>query len=128
MTPTADDRERLRRLLDERIPAGGTEADTRFTDTELDEILTDAPNVHAAAAEGWRRKAAMIARELGPVASTRAGDAEVQSVSVRDAVAYCLQMADMYDAIGRQKANGAGRALALEPPDVLGCAESGGWS
>ena len=126
MTPTPELRERLRRLLDERIPDGGSDTDTRFSDAELDEILADARNLHLAAAEGWRRKAAVVARELGPVASTRAGDTAVEQVRVTDLQAYCLQMAAEYERLGKQASAGA-RAFGLEPPDVLGTGTPRRW-
>ena len=42
MTPTDKLRGRLRRLLDEKIPPSGTDADTRFSDEELDDLLEEA--------------------------------------------------------------------------------------
>lgn len=122
MTPTPELRDRLRRLLDERIPPGGSDADTRIPDAELDEILAEAPNLYLAAAEGWRRKAAMVARELGPVASSRAGDAAVDMVKLTEAQQYCLRMAAEYERIGQSQASTGSRVLAVEPPDVLGTA------
>lgn len=124
MNPTPELRERLRRLLDERIPPGGSDADTRFPDAELDEILAEAANLYLAAAEGWRRKAAMVARELGPVASSRAGDADVEVVGLEEAQQYCLRMAAEYERLGQAQAAPRSRAMALEPPDVLGTASN----
>lgn len=127
MTPTPELRERLRRLLDERIPTGGSDTDTRFPDDELDEILADAVNLHLAAAEGWRRKAAVIARELGPVAATRAGDTSVEAVRVTELQSYCLQMAAEYERLGKAASSARSRAFGLEPPDVLGTGTPRRW-
>ena len=53
---------RLRDLLGEPIPDGGTEADTLFTDDRLKDFLQLANNdVERAAFEGWRAKAAQLA-------------------------------------------------------------------
>lgn len=121
MTPTPELREKLRRLIDERVPANGTDADTRFTDAELDELLADAANIDLAAAEGWRRKAGMLAREIGQVASSRAGDVQVDMVNLQTAQMYALRMAEEYERRGQnQVAARRSRVLAYEPPDVLG--------
>jgi hypothetical protein len=57
---TADEVLRLRRLLGETIPSGGTEADTLFTDAELTQLIDDNPDMDRAAYEGWREKAASL--------------------------------------------------------------------
>ena len=59
----------MRKLLDERIPDGGSDADTRFSDEDIDELLTDATNIYEAAAAGWTIKAGMFQRELGQIES-----------------------------------------------------------
>lgn len=52
---------RLRGLLGEDIPAGGTEADTLFTDLEISDLILEHPtNMDRAAYEGWRIKAARL--------------------------------------------------------------------
>ena len=48
----------LRGHLGERIPAGGTEADTMFTDVELGTVVDSTPNEYAAALKGWEQKRA----------------------------------------------------------------------
>jgi hypothetical protein len=49
--------ETLRSQLGERIPVGGTDADTMFTDAEIIDLLSYSnPEL-----EGWRRKAAEFA-------------------------------------------------------------------
>lgn len=52
------DSERLRLYLGESIPEGGTAADTFFTDAQVTDLLAGSESVFAAAAEGWRIKAA----------------------------------------------------------------------
>jgi len=54
----------LRKVLNEPIPAGGTEADTFFTNAELTAMLeAHGGNKYFAAAEGWTMKAAAIQTE-----------------------------------------------------------------
>lgn len=71
--------EKLRSLLGETIPDGGSDADTLFTDAEIDQFLADAPvtpegdvNVERAAYEGWRVKAA----RLSSLVDTTEGNAQ----------------------------------------------------
>lgn len=53
---------RLRRKLGETIPAEGTEADTLFTNAQLEDILDDAGrDMTTAAYLGWQAKAAEYA-------------------------------------------------------------------
>lgn len=121
MTPTADLRTELRELLDEEIPAGGSESDTRFIDAQLDRLLTNAENVYLAAADGWTRKAGMLQRELGQLAETQAGDERVTRVNLSTAVNYCLTMAKQYRETGQgQSSDHGSRVLGFEAPDVLG--------
>lgn len=61
------DTRRLRSYLGEEIPEGGTEADTLFTNDEIEDILTfkgtsanTQMNMWAAIAEGWDRKAGKL--------------------------------------------------------------------
>lgn len=54
--------DKLRVLLGEKIPEGGSDADTYFTDAEIGNILGDAGgNLRRAAYEGWQMKAAYYA-------------------------------------------------------------------
>lgn len=56
------DVDRLRQLLGEEIPSGGTEADTLFTNEQIQDFLTSSDDdLTAAAALGWRAKAAEVA-------------------------------------------------------------------
>ena len=121
MTPTDDLRNRLRRALDEAIPTGGTDADTRFLDSEIDELLTDAAYLEAAAAEGWTRKAARAISERGGLEESSVGSEKLKFVSIDSYRRHCLDMAALY----RARVPGVGsRVLAFEAPDVLGAAQS----
>ena len=55
------DAERLRSLLGEAIPAGGSAEDTLFTDDQIDDLLERYDGVEASLGEGWAIKAATLA-------------------------------------------------------------------
>ncbi len=117
MTPTAELWEELRELLDEVIPEGGTESDTRFTDEQLDRLLSKARNIYAAAAEGWTRKAAMFQRELGQFESYSVGQERYDLAKAKSMLEYALMMANTYS---RMAASSMGSmVLKFTPPEVL---------
>lgn len=118
MTPDENLRTRLRKLIDEQVPAGGTEADTRFTDADLDELLLEASSIFGAASMGWTMKAGMLQREMGDVERFTVGQESEQLVSLKDRLDYALKMAEKYAAM--EKAQGPGSmVLRLTPPEVL---------
>ncbi len=118
MTPTDALRTRLRKLLDERIPEGGSAASTRFTDNDLDELLLESSSIFGAASIGWTMKAAILQSEMGDVERFTAGQETEQLVSLRDRLTYALTMADKYAAMAR--AQGVGSIiLRVQPPEVL---------
>ena len=53
--------DRIRQLLGEEIPIGGSDTDTLFLDGQIDDLLVTEGSVDAAVAEGWRIKAAKLA-------------------------------------------------------------------
>lgn len=56
------DPDKLRAMLGERIPEGGTFFDTLFTDEQIMELISEAGgNLERAAYEGWRVKLAEFA-------------------------------------------------------------------
>lgn len=83
----------LRQHLGERIPLGGTDADTFFSDTEITQLLTDADsNVLAAAAQGWLMKAS----EYAGLVSTSEGGSRVD---LSDLHKHAVEMAKHYESI-----------------------------
>ena len=117
MTPTIELRNELRELLNEVIPDGGTESDTRFTDAQLDRILAKTRNIYAAAAEGWTRKAAMVQREIGQIKSYSVGQEKYDMADLTSLLEYALKMAETYS---RMAASSMGSViLKLKPPEVL---------
>lgn len=55
------DSDRLRMLLGEVIPSGGTETDTLFTDEQILDLLARHGTPGNCCAEGWSTKAALLA-------------------------------------------------------------------
>lgn len=77
----ATDAERVRRRLGERIPAGGTDADTMFSDAEIADLISEADgDIEAAVAEGWKVKAA----EAVDLVNTQEGTAKRNLSDVHD--------------------------------------------
>ncbi len=121
MTPTPELRAELRELIDEVIPPGGTDTDTRFTDAQIDVLLTATSHIYEAAANGWARKAARAMSERGGLEESQAGNERLKFVSLKDYRDHCLAMAKMY----RDMVPGKGsRLLAFDAPDVLGTGDT----
>lgn len=121
MVPTDDLRAELRELLDEMIPPGGTESDTRFTNAQIDALLTAASDINEAAWAGWTRKAAKAMSERGGLQESQAGNERLKFVTLESYRDHCLQMAEMF----RGLAPGRGsRLMAFDAPDVLGIGET----
>lgn len=121
MTPNEELREELRELLDDEIPEGGTDQDTDFTDARLNRLLEAAPNLYAAAAEGWRRKAVRIQKRLGDIASYTTGAEQYERVDLTKALNAALKMAATFDDMAKTPPpNAAGSfMLGVQRPKVL---------
>ena len=119
MTPTDEFAVELRELLDEEIPQDGTDADTGFTDERIDALLERAVNIHAAAAEGWRRKAARIQRRLTDIASYQVGGERYDRVNLQTALSAALEVAKTFDEQAAAAAGGGSRVLEYSLPEVV---------
>lgn len=81
---------RLRWYIGERIPAGGSDTDTMFTDAELSQLITDAGgNWAAALSDGWSAKAAAYAN----LVDTAEGTAKR---ALSDLHQHALKMVEFY--------------------------------
>lgn len=118
MTPTDALRTKLRRLLDEKIPEGGTDKDTRFLNEEVDDLLKEARSVYQAAAAGWTEKAGMYQREMADLEQTTTGQETYRLTSLRDRLAYALKMAETYAAMNVGETGGS-RLMKVARPEVL---------
>ena len=117
MTPTTELRTKLRKLLDERIPEGGSDADTRFSDADIDELLIDATNIYEAAAAGWTIKATMFQREAGQIQSYSVGQERYEMSNPKDLMEYALKMAETYSRMAASRIGSV--ILKFKPPEVL---------
>lgn len=103
----ATTQERVRRLLAEVIPTGGTDADTLFTNVAIDDLLTEnGGDVELAAAQGWREKSAMLAELVDTAEGT-------SKRAMSDLHKNALAMVEMYS--GRSGTTAARtRSLPIE--------------
>ena len=117
MTPTDELRVKLRKLLNEPIPSGGTENDTRFLDSELDDFLTEASTIYSAASTGWTVKAGMLQSQIE---SYSIGQEKYDLTSLKDQYTQALTMADKYAAMAETKSpSGSGVILKITPSKVI---------
>jgi hypothetical protein len=96
------DEERLRKLLGESIPDGGSEDDTLFKDDEITDLIDRAGSVDDALAEGWAMKAGMLVTLVTTVegSSTR---------KLSDAYTHALAQAKLYGGEDGTITTGTGR-------------------
>ena len=117
MQPTDELVKELRELIDEVIPEGGTEKDTRFSDDQLKKILSESRNIYATAAIGWTRKAAMFQREMGQIKSYSVGQERYEMSNLKDLMEYALKMAETYSRMAASRIGSV--ILKFKPPEVL---------
>ena len=117
MTPTTEQRTKLRKLLDEQIPAGGSDTDTRFSDADIDELLSEATNIYEAAAAGWTLKATMFQREVGQIQSYSVGQERYEMTNPKDLMEYALKMAEIYRHMAASSLGSV--ILKFKPPEVI---------
>lgn len=111
---------KVRRYLNEVIPDGGTPADTGFSEQDINDLLTDSTNIYAAAAQGWRLKAATASQQAGELKKYTIGQESYERTTGSDYAEYCLEMAKMYDGMAA-KADPfeSGRVISLRRPKVI---------
>lgn len=118
MEYTQETIELLRILIDEEIPEGGTDGDTRFTDNVLIEILKQVRSLNEAAYICWIRKAGKALTEKDGIKGIKVGGEEIEYVSPEEYREHCLAMAEIYREMFLKEQGS--KAFAFEPPDVLG--------
>lgn len=121
MTPTPELVARLRRYLGEKIPPGGTEADTRFMDEELEDLLNESKTIYGAASIGWTEKAATIQSEMGDVEETRTGEETYRFTQLKDRLSHAQTMSQDYLKREQEelKKSKASFMFSIAPPEVL---------
>lgn len=120
MEPTESLRKRLRRMISDTIPNGGTDNDATFSDDELNEILEESSNIYQAASELWTLKAGML---QGDIESYSAGNERYDLTSLKDRLEFCLSMAKKYkeqaEEVAKQEPGNGSFILKFKSPDVI---------
>ncbi|WP_136604663.1 hypothetical protein [Paenibacillus dokdonensis] len=118
MEPSIILRTRLRKLLNEVIPVGGTEASTNFLDGEIDLLLTEADSLYEAASVGWMEKAGLL---QGDIESYSDGTEKYDLTSLKDRLNHALSMAQQYaDKVTKDATKDvSGFMIRVCPPRVL---------
>ena len=119
MTPTEELRHRLRWMLDEKIPAGGHDADTRFLNEEVDELLREAGSAYEAAAVGWTLKAGMYQREMSGIEETATGEERYRLTSLKERMDYALAMAETYSKLASRRTSTGSLIVKIKKPEVI---------
>jgi len=115
MIYTADDIKLLRILIEEVIPPGGSDTDTRFSDGFLGQILATANDIYDAASICWVIKAGKGMTEKDGIKSLKIGSEDIEYVSPEEWQNYCIKMSEIY----KQKSpNKGSKAFALDPPTL----------
>lgn len=119
MTPTDELRVQLRALLNESIPSGGADSDTRFSDDEIDAFLEVSSSINEAAWHGWVAKATRVFEEDGGVLEKRVGSEVLKLISPKDKAEFAWGMAGYYENLIPVEAGGGSRLFEFEPPPEL---------
>ena len=97
MTPTDDLRLTLRMNLNEVIPPGGTDADTMFSDAEIDNLLTQSDTIEEASWRGWVIKGMRLAMATaGGLTQAQMGSEQFKWTAPTDLFDLCKQMAQYW--------------------------------
>jgi hypothetical protein len=106
--------EHLRMLLGERIPADGADADTMFSDEEIELFLVEGHgSVKAAAYHGWVAKAA----ELANLTNVIEGNSSREMAELHR---QALRMIDRYSGYASTPSRGRARIGRIVRPGVNG--------
>lgn len=118
MTPTDDLRQLLRKMLNETIPKGGTEADTSFSDKEIDDLLVQSIEVNAAASLGWTMKAGLLSERIEKYS---VGEETYDKTTLKDMAGHALTMARHYAQLSKESParKTTGFILKVTPPEIL---------
>ena len=96
MTITEDGIKRIRELLNEVVPDGGSDTDTLFSDLSLTITVQAAESENHALYLLWTQKAGRIQVKAGDIKSIHAGGESIERYTAADYVNLCLKTADGY--------------------------------
>jgi len=110
--------QRIRTLLNETIPDGGSEADTHFSTLDVTITLQRAESENHALYLLWTQKAGIIQRDAGEIKSMSAGGESIEKYTAADYVALCLKTAQGYkEAWEAERAQAASSFLICSKKD-----------
>lgn len=117
MEPTEALRDRLRKMINDMVPKGGTDKDATFSDAELNDILKESTNIYYAASELWTLKAGML---QGDIESYSAGNEKYDLTSLKDKLSFFLSMAKKYKEQADEMENTQTSVIfKFKTPDVM---------
>lgn len=117
MEPTRALRDRLRKMINDMIPQGGTDSDATFSDDELDGFIRESSNIYYVASELWVLKAGMLQDDIE---SYSAGNEKYDMTSLKDRLSHYLLMAERYKEKAEQDDGGQSSViLKFNTPDVM---------
>lgn len=110
---------RIRELLNEGVPEGGTDADTLFSDLNLTITVQSAESENHALYLLWTQKAGRIQVKAGDIKSIHAGGENIERYTAADYVNLCLKTADGYRKAweDEKKTEKSGSFLLLRKPE-----------
>ena len=88
--------QRIRMLLNEVIPEGGSEKDTHFSTLDLTITLQVSESENHALYLLWTQKAGIIQRDARDIKSISAGGESIEKYTAADYVNLCLKTAQGY--------------------------------
>ena len=111
---TPQNRAILRVLLNDPIPPGGTDADARFSDAQLDALLAVSSSMSAAAALGWLQTASRFV-DPNQLVRGQIGTESLQFPDPADLRRWALEAYEWFEAKGNPS-----RILSIELPVFWG--------
>ena len=110
--------QRIRTLLNETIPDGGSEKDTHFSTLDVTITLQRAESENHALYLLWTQKAGIIQKDAGEIKSMSAGGESIEKYTAADYVALCLKTAQGYkEAWEAERAQAASLVLICSKKD-----------
>nr|DAK69388.1 MAG TPA: hypothetical protein [Caudoviricetes sp.] len=105
--------QRIRTLLNEVIPDGGSEADTHFSMLDLTITLQMSESENHALYLLWTQKAGIIQRDAGEIKSISAGGEAIEKYTAADYVNLCLKTAQGYKEAWEADRKNAGASFLI---------------
>ncbi|PIE98626.1 MAG: hypothetical protein CR988_02375 [Treponema sp.] len=100
---------KIRTLLDEKIPDGGMEKDTNFSDFDIASELQNATSENHALYILWTKKAGFAQKNAGTIKRIQAGGELIEEYTAKDFIDLCLTTAkgykDLWEAEKKEEQN-----------------------